>query len=71
LLSEPSPRADDVEGKVAAVSSAHEPMAVTSQLWDLLHDVFMLELVLVMGAAETFTLLLGAIGAVGSWGCKG
>ena len=37
-VSNPSPRADDAAGKVAAVSSAHELTAATGCVWFRLHD---------------------------------
>ena len=49
-----------MDGKVAAVSSAHEPTAMTGQEWDLFHNV--LELVLATGAVVT------GVGAVGAGG---
>ena len=59
-VSEPSPNADEEEGKVVAVSSAHELTAAIGRLWGLLHDELGVELGPAMVAGAVLTVALGA-----------
>jgi hypothetical protein len=70
-VSEPSPSADDAEGNVAAVSSAHDPTAVIGQLWDLFFGAVPFELGLVTAEVGTLTVLFDVPGVDGCGGWRG
>lgn len=70
-VSEPLPSADDAEGKVPTVLSAHEPTAVIGHVWDLFQCALFPEFGLAMGAAGMLVVRFERVGAVGSGGCSG
>ena len=70
-MSEPSLSVDDAEGKVAAVSSAHDPMAAIGQLWFLFLDAVLPELRPAVAVAGMLRAVFDVPGVDGGGGWRG
>lgn len=70
-VSEPSPRAGNTEGKVAAVSSTHDPTAAIGRVWDLFLGAVFPELGPATVLAGMLTVAFEVVGVDSGGGWRG